>query len=89
MDSFVSSTMLTLTDGKLAIELNHKESIDLELKLNVSAYGDAWRHIGILLYEYGTKRSDEAAELHVEPSQFAFLLRLQAKKTWEKCRGMA
>jgi len=47
--------MLVLTDGKQELKLNYEECVDLELKLNVSAYGKLWGHIGEVLYEYGAK----------------------------------
>jgi hypothetical protein len=80
--------MLTITDGKKEIQLNYEESIDLELKLNVSAYAKVLKHIGDLLYEYGSKLLGEKAEIEVETTEFKFLIRLIEKSTWEQCQGM-
>ena len=80
--------MLTITDGKKEIQLNYKKSIDLELKLNVSAYGKVWTHIGDLLYEYGMKKKEGPVELKVGAPEFQFLHRLMEQPTWEQCQGM-
>jgi len=81
-------TMLTVTDFKRSFRLNYDDSIDLELKLNVSAHGRDWSHIGNDLYEYGIKKKGLYAELLVEKEEFTFLLRLLEKLTWEQCKGM-
>lgn len=81
--------MLTVTDDKYAVELTYEESIDLELKLNVSAHGRTWKHIGDVLYEYGTKRLGETHEIHIGSPEFKFLCRLREKKSWEQCMGFA
>lgn len=80
--------MLTITDGKKEIQLNYEESIDLELKLNVSAYAKVWKHIGDLLYEYGSKLLGKKAEIEVETNEFKVLVRLLEMPTWEQCQGM-
>ena len=81
--------MLTVTDGKLNFRLDYEDSIDLELKLNVSAYGKKWSHIGDMLYVYGTKAKGKIWEIEVEKEELQFLIRLLEKPTWESCRGMA
>jgi len=81
--------MLTITDDKRSFRLTYDESIDLELKLNVSAHGRDWRHIGNALYEYGIKKKGREAELLVEKEEYDFLLRLLDKASWEQCRGMS
>jgi hypothetical protein len=44
---------IKLTDGNNHITINPKQSIDLELKLNVSPYGHKWSKIGDQLYKFG------------------------------------
>ena len=80
--------MLTVTDDKRAFELNYEESIDLELKLNVSGHGKRWSHIGDVLFDYGTKKKGLYAELLVGPDEYAFLIRLMERATWEDCKGL-
>lgn len=80
--------MLTVTDDKHSFKLDYEESIDLELKLNVSGLGKRWSPLGDFLFEYGTKKKGLHAELLVEPEEYAFLLRLMEKASWEQCRGM-
>jgi hypothetical protein len=81
--------MLTVTDGKSQVRLDYEDSIDLELKLNVSAYGKKWSHIGDMLYAYGTKTKGKIWEFEVEKEELQFLIRLLEKATWEHCKGMA
>jgi len=81
--------MLTITDGKAEFKLDYSDSIDLELKLNVSAYGRKWIHIGDMLYAYGTKTKGKDWEFEIDKEEFKFLLRLLEKATWEDCKGMA
>jgi len=46
----------------LLIILDKRESIDLELKLNVTKYGLEWKHIGDYLYNYGVDKYDDDCE---------------------------
>ena len=80
--------MLVLTDGKQELKLNYEECVDLELKLNVSAYGKLWGHIGEVLYEYGAKKSTKEKEIIIYKEELDFLNRLIDKATWEHCQGM-
>jgi len=80
--------MLILTDGAHEIRLTDRECIDLELKLNVSAYGKLWSHIGAELYEYGCRKFTHEKEFLIEKEELIFLNRLLNKATWEQCQGM-
>jgi len=80
--------MLTVINDKYSFKLDYEESIDLELKLNVSGHGKRWTHIGDVLFDYGTKKKGLHAELLVEAEEYAFLLRLMEKASWEQCKGM-
>jgi hypothetical protein len=54
---------LVLTDGgahPLALS-NPRQAIELELSLNKSPYGHAWKHIGDALYDFGVGRPTVAA----------------------------
>ena len=66
--------MLTITDTKDSFELTTKQSIMLEIQLNVSLYGHRWSHIGDDLYKYGSKGDDTEVEtLTVTTDQYMYL----------------
>ena len=81
--------MLLITDDKRSFRLSQKESIDLELKLNVSAYGKMWTHIGDVLYKHGSSFQEEYMELAIGKEEYDFLLKLLEKTTWMQCQGMS
>lgn len=66
-----SKNKLALTNGKKTLHLSPKESIDLELKLNVSPYGRTWIKIGDALYKYGTQMEQNI--LVVSDQQYEYL----------------
>ena len=80
--------MLLITDDKRSIKLTQKESIDLELKLNVSAYGKMWTHIGDMLYKHGSSFQEEYMELAIGKEEYDLLLKLLEKGSWEQCIDM-
>ena len=80
--------MLLIADDKRSIKLTQKESIDLELKLNVSAYGKMWTHIGDVLYKHGSSFQEEYMELAIGKEEYDFLLKLLEKTSWEQCQGL-
>jgi len=80
--------MFKISDGSIHFNLDEKECIALELKLNVSSKGHVWSHIGTYLYEYGTGQPKALSTITVEPAQFTFLCQLLEKKSWEDCRGL-
>jgi len=82
-------TMLLIADDKRSFKLTQKESIDLELKLNVSAYGKMWTHIGDVLYKHGSSFQEEYMELAIGKEEYDFLLKLLEKTTWMQCQGMS
>lgn len=73
----------------LLIVLNKRESIDLELKLNVTKYGLEWKHIGDYLYNYGVDKYDDDCEFEVSITQFLFLQLLMTKISWRDCKDMS
>ena len=81
--------MLLIADDKRSFKLTQKESIDLELKLNVSAYAKMWTHIGDVLYKHGSSFQEEYMELAIGKEEYDFLLKLLEKASWEQCRGMS
>jgi hypothetical protein len=74
-------------DGKVLAKLKREECTPLELKLNVTSKGHTWSHIGDILYEYGGGWTDKAS-ITVTEEQYAFLLTLQARSSWEDCRNL-
>ena len=69
----IGGSNFVLTNGSESIELNHQEAIALELKLNTSKYGHEWKHIGDILYNFGTNRENAAKTLTVTTEQLNFL----------------
>jgi len=55
------------------IELNDRQAIDLELKLNITSKGHEWKHIGDVLYNFGTKQNIYIYEFKVSHIQMEFL----------------
>jgi hypothetical protein len=81
--------MLLITDDKRSFRLSQKESIDLELKLNVSAYAKMWTHIGDVLYKHGSSFQEEYMELAIGKEEYDFLLKLLEKSSWMQCQGVS
>lgn len=67
------------------IVLSKQQSIDLELKLNVTYYGKEWKYIGDYLYDYGTGKHSDNFEFIVSLEQFSFLQLLMTKNGWTNC----
>lgn len=66
--------MLSITDTIDTFQVTNKQSILLELQLNVSKYGWSWSHIGDALFNYGSKSdSIESETLSVTTEQYMFL----------------
>ena len=63
-----------LTDGNNFLLLKRNESINLELKLNVSSYGHTWSSIGDQLYNFGIGK--DITEILVNSYQFNYLKKL-------------
>lgn len=82
---------LTITNTHSQFILDAKEAIDLELKLNVSAYGHEWKHIGDVLYNFGSKRSNDKLRmtLEVEADQYKFLGFLKTKNGYASCSKLS
>lgn len=65
--------MLEITDTYNIIILSRRESIQLEIKLNVSKYGNTWKDIGDYLYEYGIGKHDDNIVRIVSVEQYEYL----------------
>jgi hypothetical protein len=81
--------ILTITDSITVFTVDEKGAIDLELKLNVTLLGHAWRtSIGDVLFAFGTKDPQAVSILTVTSQQLAFLWKLVQKPGWESCKGL-
>jgi hypothetical protein len=81
---------LTITDSVTVFTVDEQGAIDLELKLNVTLLGHAWRTaIGDVLYAFGTKQAGAASTLTVTSPQLAFLWKLVQKPGWASCKGLS
>jgi hypothetical protein len=81
--------MVTLTTGTESFTLTRSEANDLELKLNVSSVGKAWRAVGDVLFDVSSGNKDAVTTYTVTQEQFSFLQLLRTKKGWESCRGLS
>ena len=68
--------MLTLTDGDEKTLFTKSESLQLELKLNVSPFGAVWRLIGDCLFHYANDVYGDDHVLTVTMDQYDYLLYL-------------
>jgi len=81
--------LLTITDSVSIINVDEKGAIELELKLNVTLLGHAWKtSIGDVLFAFGTKQPGAASTLTVTSQQLAFLWKLVQKPGWASCKGL-
>jgi len=82
-------TQLIITTNDFeTIQLDTKQSIDLELKLNVTTKGHEWKHIGDVLFNFGSNKPEAVNTFTVTTEQFNFLKLLMTKSSWENCRGL-
>ena len=49
--------MIVQDSSKNSLELSRKEALKLELRLNISEYGNLWSELGDTLYEYAIEKS--------------------------------
>jgi hypothetical protein len=78
----------TVSDGISAFHLSKQECIDLELKLNVTAYGHPWVAIGDALFNWGSNKLQAADFVDVSTFQYEFLKMLREKSGWEACKNL-
>ena len=82
--------MFTITaEQNLSFALTQSEANDLELKLNVTKVGRAWRSIGDALFNFSVQNREALTSYAVTVEQFAFLELLRTKKGWESCKSLA
>ena len=77
MQANSSENKLSITNGIEKLHLTAQESIQLELKLNVSPYGREWLTLGDALYSYGTTKNKNF--MFVNNQQFDYLKDLHTK----------
>ena len=82
-------TRLTIKDETYeTIELTEKEAIDVELKLNVTSKGHEWKHIGDVLFNFGSNNQEAVFEYTVTSIQMEFIKMLMTKNSYQECRGL-
>ena len=64
--------LLEITDTNQSFHVNQKEAIMIELKLNISQYGNQWSKLGDALYNFGSKK-DSNTLLKVTTDQYQYL----------------
>ena len=75
------SPLFRLTDSASEyIDLTRQQCIDLELALNVTQYGHAWKHIGDVLFNFGFDTNAAVNSYHCNLFQFTFLVQLATEK---------
>ena len=70
------------------IELSEKQAIDVELKLNVTSKGHEWKHIGDVLFNFGSYNEEAVFEFTVTSIQMEFIKMLMTKNSYQECRGL-
>jgi len=82
-------TRLTIKDENMEeMELTEREAIDLELKLNVTSKGHEWKHIGDVLYNFGSNKDEAVFEFTVTSIQMEFLKILVTKNSYKDCKDL-
>lgn len=90
-------TSLFLTDGHHTLKLDRGDARELELKLNVSAYGHSWRSLGTVLFHFHSQSSETSdasvasvavSDYTITTEQLDFLKVLQTKRGWESCKDL-
>ena len=61
-----------------SIQLSPYESLQLELKLNVSPYGHLWKDIGDSLFEYS--KTKKSCSIYITVFQYEFICQLNEQK---------
>ena len=80
----MENNKLYITDGDYMLVLKMNECVQLELKLNITKYGFDWKHIGDVLFKFGTQ---SANKLHVTAQQLNFLIKIH-KMTYKEVQKM-
>ena len=73
---------LIIKNRKDFIELEGREIINLEVKLNITEHGNQWKHIGDHLYKFYTLEGSQGQPLNildVTEYQFNYLKELNSK----------
>lgn len=79
--------MLEITDTKRSFTLDKQQANDLELKLNVTAYGHIWKYIGDILFDFSTSKPC-VSRFIVNDQQYEFLSMLMTKNGYHECKGL-
>ena len=80
--------MRLLCDKKPTLNLTVADCISLELKLNVTSKAHEWGHIGQLLFEYGTKKTNALETILLDQDEYDFLKLLLSRSSWTDCTAL-
>lgn len=85
----MANQKLYITDYDYILALKKEECIPLEIKLNITKYGFEWKHIGDILYNFGTKyyTNNKNNKISITPKQLNYLIKLH-KLTYKEVEKM-
>jgi len=64
--------MIVQDPSENSLELSRKEALNLELRLNISEYGNLWSDLGDMLYDYAIEKTTPK-KISVSTFQFIVL----------------
>ena len=73
----MQNNKLYFTDNAYVLALKSDECISLEIKLNITKYGFEWKHIGDILYNFGTQYYINQNKIYVTSTQLKYLIKLK------------
>ena len=73
----MQNNKLYFTDNDYVLALKSDECISLEIKLNITKYGFEWKHIGDILYNFGTQYYINQNKIYVTSTQLKYLIKLK------------
>jgi hypothetical protein len=78
---------LILASLDSSFSLDRKQSIELELKLNVTTRSHELKDLGDVLYDFGISRIN-GCTYRVNDNVMEFLKTLMNRKSWQECKGL-
>lgn len=78
---------LILECSNSSISLDRNQSIELELKLNVTSRSYELKNLGDILYDFGISRINGCTH-KINDDIMEFLKTLMNRKNWQDCKGL-
>jgi hypothetical protein len=78
---------LILASSDSSFSLDRKQSIELELKLNVTTRSHELKDLGDVLYDFGISRINGCTH-KINDDVMEFLKTLMNRKSWQECKGL-